>query len=300
MPPGKTQAQINAEAIAPGRQPTGPYNGWDKVPPNTQKILASRGYTRDTFNANDAAKAREAVARYPLNAGSFSNKMIDKAIPMIGAGAPPRPLGAVQTAAANIGSFTGSMMGAGSSGLAGLPVTAMSGQTVNPVKGGASIDLNKGSVSTTPKLSKQGEAMDDKQMFKVAFLAKCVEEGLTLDQIHTRVKQALAMTEKKAIVGLETLQKLNPFSLLGYAKDFSLTALGGAALAGAGSYYAGNKLLGPALYQMTKAPTPTKEDLLQEELSNEYDRQTDILKRQTEMTRRRRERDRGISGVTRY
>jgi|694.fasta_scaffold79018_4 hypothetical protein len=297
MPPGKTQAQINAEAIAPGRQPTEPYNGWGKLPPNTQNILASRGYTRETFNAPGAAKAREATARYPLNASSFSNKLIDKAIPMVGAGAPPKPLGAAQIGAANVGSFAGSLMGAGSGGLSSLPVTAMSGQTIKPVKGGASIDLNQGTVTpTTPTMGKQGEAMNDKQMFKVAFLAKCVEDGLTIDQIHVRVKQALALVEKNA-EGKSLFDTLNPLPLI---RDAGYTGLGLAALGGAGSYYLGNKLLGPAMYQATKAPIPSKEDLLQEELANEYDRQTEIIKRQTEMTRRKRERDRGMSGVTRY
>jgi hypothetical protein len=297
MPPGKTQAQINAEAIAPGRQPTEPYNGWGKLPPNTQNILASRGYTRETFNAPGAAKAREATARYPLNASSFSNKLIDKAIPMVGAGAPPKPLGAAQIGAANVGSFAGSLMGAGSGGLSSLPVTAMSGQTIKPVKGGASIDLNQGTVTpTTPTMGKQGAAMNDKQMFKVAFLAKCVEDGLTIDQIHVRVKQALALVEKNA-EGKSLFDTLNPLPLI---RDAGYTGLGLAALGGAGSYYLGNKLLGPAMYQATKAPIPSKEDLLQEELANEYDRQTEIIKRQTEMTRRKRERDRGMSGVTRY
>jgi hypothetical protein len=188
-------------------------------------------------------------------------------------------------------------MGAGSGGLSSLPVTAMSGQTIKPVKGGASIDLNQGTVTpTTPTMGKQGAAMNDKQMFKVAFLAKCVEDGLTLDQIHMRVKQALALVEKNA-EGKSLFDTLNPLPLI---RDVGYTGLGGAALAGAGSYYLGNKLLGPAMYQATKAPIPSKEDLLQEELANEYDRQTEIIKRQTEMTRRKRERDRGMSGVTRY
>jgi len=138
--------------------------------------------------------------------------------------------------------------------------------------------------------------MNDKQMFKVAFLAKCVEDGLTLDQIHVRVKQALALAEKSA-EGKSWFDALNPLPLI---RDLGYTGGGLAALGGAGSYYLGNKLLGPGLYQATKPPIPSKDDLLQEEITNEYDRLTEIIKRQTEMTRRKRERDRGISGVTRY
>jgi hypothetical protein len=105
------------------------------------------------------------------------------------------------------------------------------------------------------------------------------------------------LAEKSAEGKSSWFDALNPLPLI---RDVGYTGLGLGALAGAGSYYAGNKLLGPGLYQATKAPIPTKDDLLQEELANEYDRQTDIIRRQTEMTRRKRERDRGISGVTRY
>lgn len=154
--------------------------------------------------------------------------------------------------------------------------------------------------STKPAMpaEKQGAAMNDKQMFKVAFLAKCVEDGLTLDQIHMRVKQALVLAEKKANKdGSSFWDAWNPLAI---AKDMSWAGLAGAGVVGAGGYYMGNKVLGPGAYHLTKAPIPSKEDLLQEELVNEYDRQTDIIKRQTEMTKRKRERDRGISGVTRY
>lgn len=52
--------------------------------------------------------------------------------------------------------------------------------------------------------------MDKLTAFKVAFLSRCAEEGLDLDQIHERVKEALsrvaeklkpAETEKSAVVG---------------------------------------------------------------------------------------------------
>ena len=150
---------------------------------------------------------------------------------------------------------------------------------------------------SAPTMGKQG-GLTDKQMFKVAFLAKCVEDGLTLDQIHVRVKQALVLAEKKANKdGNSFWDAWNPLAI---AKDMSWAGLAGAGVVGAGGYYMGNKVLGPGAYHLTKAPIPSKEDLLQEELVNEYDRQTDIIKRQTEMTKRKRERDRGISGVTRY
>ena len=50
--------------------------------------------------------------------------------------------------------------------------------------------------------------MNNRQMFKAGFLAKCVEDGLTLPEIKQRVKQAIhAMTEKKADGILENLAK---------------------------------------------------------------------------------------------
>jgi len=295
MPPVKTQAQINAEAIAPGRQPTEPYNGWGKLPVNTQNLLTSkRNYTKEIFNSAAHAKTREAVARYPLNDSSFSNKLIDKSIPIVGPSAPPAQLGANRVAPADAASFAGSLMGASSAGLAGLPMTAMSGQTIKPVKGGASVDLNKGTVTPTaatkPTLGKQGAAMDDKQMFKVAFLAKCIDEGLNLDEIKIRVKQALYFAEKRAL----------DLSILGQLGSIPLVGLAGLTAAGAGGYYLGNQVVGPGLHNVTKAPIPSREEMLNEELTNEYDRQATLIKRQTEMAKRRRERDRGISGVTRY
>ncbi len=298
MPPVKTQAQINAEAIAPGRQPTEPYNGWGKLPVNTQNLLTSkRNYTKEIFNSEAHAKTREAVARYPLNDNSFSNKLIDKSIPMVGPSAPPKPLSANQMTSINAGSFAGSLMGATSGGLSALPMTAMSGQTIKPVKGGASVDLNKGTVTPTaatkPNLGKQGAAMDDKQMFKVAFLAKCIDEGLNLDEIKTRVKQALYFAEKRALDGPIT-------NILGQLGSIPLVGLAGLTAAGAGGYYLGNQVVGPGLHNVTKSPVPSREEMLNEELTNEYDRQATLIKRQTEMAKRRRERDRGISGITRY
>lgn len=47
--------------------------------------------------------------------------------------------------------------------------------------------------------------MDKLTAFKVAFLSRCAEEGLDIDQIHQRVKEAVARVEttleKKAIIG---------------------------------------------------------------------------------------------------
>ena len=131
--------------------------------------------------------------------------------------------------------------------------------------------------------------MTDKQMFKVAFLAKCIDEGLTIDGIKLRVKQALHFAKKEALE-----KRALDWSTLG------MLPLAAAALGIGGSYWAGNNILGPGLHQVTKPRLPSKEDLLAEELVNEYDKQTENVTREAELTRRRRARDRNISGITRY
>lgn len=138
---------------------------------------------------------------------------------------------------------------------------------------------------------KQGATMTDKQMFKVAFLSKCIEDGLSLDEIKVRVKQALYFAEKKAGVA---------DAFVDLIKTMPLVAGAGLGAAGAGGYYLGNKIIGPGIHEAVKPPIPDKEDMLREELINEYDRQTDIIKRQAELARRKRLRDMNISGVTRY
>jgi hypothetical protein len=157
---------------------------------------------------------------------------------------------------------------------------------------GSGIELQRVKSSVKPAV-KQGAAMDDKQMFKVAFLAKCIDEGLNLDEIKTRVKQALYFAEKRALDGPIT-------NIIGQLGSIPLVGLAGLTAVGAGGYYLGNQVVGPGLHNVTKSPIPSREEMLNEELTNEYDRQATLIKRQTEMAKRRRERDRGISGVTRY
>lgn len=136
---------------------------------------------------------------------------------------------------------------------------------------------------------KKGSAMTDKQMFKVAFLSKCIEQGMTIDEIHLRVKQALH------------LKKADPLSAaVEFIKTVPTIGLAGIGLAGGGGYYLGNKVIGPGIHEAIKPPIPDKEDMMREELINEYDRQSELIKRQSELARRKRLRDMNISGVTRY
>lgn len=295
MPPKGPYESID---VTPGVRNTNPVGSWKQLHPTTQKYLSdTHNVSADGSNwMQQPANLREAANRYTLptlkqmaTQGKF-NQAGRQAPPVA-----PKTLNAGQMNGANVASFVGSFMGAGNSGLAGIPTMSMSGQTVNPIPGGGVVDTNKGTVNgkvpapPRPPMPKQGSAMTDKQMFKVAFLAKCIDEGLTIDGIKLRVKQALYFAKKEAIE-----KRALDWSTLG------LAPLAAAALGIGGSYWAGNQILGPGLHQITKPRLPSKEDLLAEELINEYDKQTENVTREAELTRRRRARDRNISGITRY
>lgn len=157
---------------------------------------------------------------------------------------------------------------------------------------------------------KQGSHnMTGKQLFKLAFLSKCIEDGLTMEQMCERAKQALHFSEKRAWFGLDDIISKGGDALTatigaggkvlgGLASNLpwmaGATAIGAPLAAG---YYIG----GPMSYNLLSKPNlPTKEEMMQEELLNEYEKQTRQLKQQSELAKRRKERSKGISGVTRY
>ena len=126
------------------------------------------------------------------------------------------------------------------------------------------------------------------EQFKVAFLEKCAEDGLTALEILERVKQAQDMVKRGFISKL-------------------LAGLGGAA-SGAGGVLA-NYAIPAALaappviggligHRLAKAPEPTDrsvEDLQHEELLHEYEKQTERLKRE-QAVRNYRAKDSGRGG----
>lgn len=178
--------------------------------------------------------------------------------------------------------------------------------------------------------NKQGSAMTEKQIFKLAFITKCIEDGLSVEEMAIRAKQALYFREKNA--GMEKKAWLAPAltglgvgaSYLGGKIIDAGSATAGAAadlakhtvstlgpyfinplthygLAGGVPLALGYYLAGPAAYNAFSKPNlPSREELLRQELQNEYEKQTDMLKKQTEMAKRRKERSKGISGVTRF
>jgi hypothetical protein len=163
--------------------------------------------------------------------------------------------------------------------------------------------------------------MNELMSFKIAFLSRCAEEGLTLEQINDRVKTAVAKaeseygSEKKAFLGA-TLRGLGGMAALGgtaalvnkmwpaatgaatgFALDPTIQSateggIAGAlkdywlpALAGGGAVLAGGGILaGKALAQSQENPMAA-EEIKHRELINEYKRLTD---RTRKATRRRR------------
>lgn len=125
--------------------------------------------------------------------------------------------------------------------------------------------------------------MNNRQMFKAGFLAKCVEDGLTLPEIKQRVKQAIHV--KKADGILESLAQAPVTGLLG---------------AGALGTALGHMVIGPSVYETFKERKSTPEELMHQELVGEYDRQARIIQQNTDLARRKKLRDNGIRGITRY
>ena len=125
--------------------------------------------------------------------------------------------------------------------------------------------------------------MNNRQMFKAGFLAKCVEDGLTLPEIKQRVKQAIHV--KKADGILESLANAPVTGLLG---------------AGAIGTALGHMVIGPSVYETLKERKSTPEELMHQELVGEYDRQARIIQQNTDLARRKKLRDNGIRGITRY
>lgn len=291
--------------ISPGVRNTNPVGSWNQLHPSTQKYLVENfGVDQKGTNwMQQPANLREAVNRYPLPAVKQMAAQ-GRLKPTVD----PR----ATTASTNVGSFVGNMLGASTGGLSGLPLTSMSGAQIKPVQGGATVDLNKGTITRTggqPQMGtttaqpgfsrKQGSAMDEKQMFKAAFLAKCVEDGLSIDQISERVKTALHAAKVKASFEKKALTDLIGFGadvLKTLGKAYGIGGLAAIALPTAAGYYG----LGPMIHNVTKPNLPSRDEILKEELTREYERQADMLKKNTELAKRRKERSKNISGITRY
>lgn len=164
--------------------------------------------------------------------------------------------------------------------------------------------------------------MSDLLAFKVAFISRCAEEGLTLSQINDRVKTAVANAEanygveKKAWIwpvlatlaaglgigaGTEGIKNTVPY-LTGAAGGLALdpsvegattgALIGramhdnwGTALAGTGAVLAGGGLLAGRAMAQSKENPDAAEEIKHKELLNEYSRLTDRTRKATRQRR---------------
>jgi len=112
------------------------------------------------------------------------------------------------------------------------------------------------------------------EAFKVGFLARCVSDGLSPDQMLSRVKQAQDMLEKRAFLGGIANSAIGAAggvakSMAGYGIPLALLAppaLGG--------------LAGYGLAKATDVDDTDVNEIKQKELVEEYQRQAEKLKRQ--------------------
>ena len=116
-----------------------------------------------------------------------------------------------------------------------------------------------------------------KEAFKVGFLTRCVEDGLTPDQMLSRAKLAMDMFEKQAFIG----------SLLNKGVESGAGALGSLGRMGMlGAVVAPPVLGGMAGYGLAKATDVDDTDvdaIKNRELVEEYRRQAAKLHRQKQV-----------------
>lgn len=115
--------------------------------------------------------------------------------------------------------------------------------------------------------------LSSREAFKVGFLARCAVLGLSHEETMAAVKQA---SEKNALLGLEAI----PGKFLDMARSLGSTALGwGIPLALAAPPMVGG-LAGYGLAKATDISDKDVEDVKNQEVMDEYKKQTARLRRQ--------------------
>ena len=119
--------------------------------------------------------------------------------------------------------------------------------------------------------------LDERQAFKIGFLRKCADAGLTIEETHEAVKQATALVKQSAVNVLPDILQ-EPYK--------ALVGAGGHALKGIADYGMTGALLGPGLLgaagglaagSLTDVDDTDVKALKQQELIDEYHRQVQLL-----------------------
>jgi hypothetical protein len=118
-------------------------------------------------------------------------------------------------------------------------------------------------------------SLSPREAFKAGFLARCLDDGLTADQIAGRAEKAAAALEKVGSLG----------QLAGQAVSLAGKAVGGLAGYGVPLAIAGPPVLGGVagygLARATDIDPSDVDDVKDREVVDEYRRQADRLRRQT-------------------
>jgi hypothetical protein len=134
--------------------------------------------------------------------------------------------------------------------------------------------------------------LSPRERFKVAFLEKCAEDGLTTDEMLEKVKTAQARIKQSSFADYAKYMGLGALSaatgLTQSLGDYAVPALLAAPIVGGG--VAGH------LAATAQEPTDdTVKDIQHDELMNEYKKQTEKLQREREL-RNYRAKDSGRGG----
>ena len=113
-------------------------------------------------------------------------------------------------------------------------------------------------------------SLTPREAFKFGFLSRCVEHGLSLDQVHQQVKEALDklagwtdLITKPAGAAAHGVASMSPYAMAGLAAaPLAIGGLGGFGLAKA-----------------VDVNERDADEVKRDEVTDEYERQTDLLRR---------------------
>ena len=137
--------------------------------------------------------------------------------------------------------------------------------------------------------------MQTKEAFKLGFLTRCVEEGLSPEQTHTLAKMAAEQLEKQAFTEWLSRQITSPVKNVADAYDSVADAAASTVPLVAGTLAIPPALGGLAAYLHNRATDVDATDIgqvKQKELADTYRRMADQLNRQKQLRDYKQERKR--------